>query len=145
MGRPTLKSPAPFAVPGNGAWQLGERVKLRPIAIFDYILGLSDPSLEHRVLRFVWGLAVPLVLVGYGISCIVARQASIFTRRGLTEVVGSTAVAVGIAYAAIGLLVYVHCCWEDHPLFAGVRGPARYLLVGVAAAALASTFALTLM
>lgn len=72
-------------------------------------------------------------------------QYAIVPDRGrLARVNGLPAIAVGIAYATIGVILYVRICWDDHPYFAGLRDVASQILLLVVILALAASFGLAL-
>ncbi len=54
------------------------------------------------------GIAVPLVLVGYGVSCIAMRRAWLFGHEVSLPVSGSEATSVGIAAITAGLFLHSH-------------------------------------
>jgi len=110
----------------------------------DLLVGQWQPSIATAMARFCLGIVLPSIIVIYGISCGLSRHATVITRGGLAEIIGLPAVAVGIAYATIGLMIYVHICWDGHPHFAGLRDAARQMLVLVIVVALAATFGLAL-
>ena len=114
------------------------------LRLLDSILGLSDTSRESRLGRLVKGVVIPSVPLIYGVSCVVSRHAMIIGRGGIASLSGLPAIGIGVAYAAVGLLIYVHSCWEDHPQLAGARDAARGVLLLVIIVALLSTFALVL-
>ncbi len=92
------------------------------------------------------GIVIPALIFAYGTSCIIGRHAYILDRAGRPAAVsGLPASAIGLAYAAAGLLLYVHICWEEHPYLAGVRDFARAFLLTVIAVCLAATLGLALL
>ena len=110
----------------------------------ELLVGRWEPPLITVLARFVLGIVLPAMVLFYGISCGLSRHATVITRGGLAEIAGLPAVAVGVAYAAIGMILYVHVCWDGHPYFAGLRDAARQLLLLVMIVALAATFGLAL-
>lgn len=109
------------------------------------IVGRWQPSIGVAIARLILGIAIPALIFMYGLSCVFSHQAYILDRTGRpTEVSGLPALAVGIAYAAAGLLLYVHVCWEEHAYLAGVRDFARSILLLVIGTALAATLGLAL-
>ena len=64
-----------------------------------------------------WGLGVggAVALVGYGVRCVALGRAWLPGRQGGIELVGATALALGIAYVALGALLHFSCFWEEHP------------------------------
>ena len=110
----------------------------------ELLVGRWQPSIATAVARFALGIMLPAVILFYGISCGLSRHATVITRGGLAEIIGLPAVAVGIAYAAIGMILYVHICWDAHPYFAGLRDVARQFLLLVMIVALAATLGLAL-
>ena len=112
--------------------------------LLELLVGRCEPPIVIALAKLAAGIVIPVVVLGYGISCGLSRHATIPTRGGLSEITGLPAVAVGIAYAAVGVIIYVHICWEDHPYLAGLRDVARQLLLLVILVALAATFGLAL-
>jgi len=110
----------------------------------ELLVGRWQPSLAVAFAKLVFGIVCPVLIVAYAVSSIVARDAVIYARGGLTHVQGLPAVAVGIAYACVAGLLYVQVCWEDHPQLSGLRDFARKVLLLVIALLLAGTFALAL-
>jgi hypothetical protein len=114
----------------------------RTTKLVEIITGRRDPAAAAS--RAVLGVLVPLVVITYALSCIVMREATIIGKGALETVIGLPAVAVGVAYATAGVILYVYVCWDDHPQFAGIRDAVLQLLLIVVALAMAVTFALAL-
>lgn len=115
------------------------------VKILEALVGRWQGPLAVAFARIGLGIVIPGAIVAYGIACVAGRRAHIIDRAGrLAEVSGLPAVAVGIAYAAVGLLVYVHVCWEEHAYLAGARDLVRSILLGVVAVCLAATLGLAL-
>lgn len=112
--------------------------------LLELLVGRWQPSLGVAIARLGLGIVCPALILAYAVSCIVARQALIIARGGLTHVHGLPAVAIGLAYACVAALLYVHVCWEDHPRFAGLRDFARQALLIAIFLLLGSTIALEL-
>jgi hypothetical protein len=113
--------------------------------ILEALVGRWRPSVAVLIARLILGIAIPALIVAYGVRSVFSGHVYILDRTGRpTDVSGLPAVAVGIAYAAAGLIVYVHVCWEEHAYLAGAREFARTILLGVIGAALAATFGLAL-
>ncbi len=110
----------------------------------ELLVGRWEPPIVTALAKIGLGIVLPAVVLFYGISCGLSRHATVITRGGLSEIIGLPAVAVGIVYATIGMILYVHICWEGHPYFAGLRDAARQLLLLVMIVALAATFGLAL-
>ena len=119
-------------------------MRLRLTKWLEWLVGRWEPPLFTAFAKFGLGIVIPAIVLVYGISCGLGRHATVIARGGLTEITGLPAVAVGIAYATIGLFIYVHVCWDDHPYFAGLRDVARQMLLGVIIVALVATFGLAL-
>ncbi len=113
--------------------------------LLELAIGRWRPDVSTAVAKFGLGVLCPSPILLYGLSCVFSRQASIPTRGGLAPVIGLPAVAVGVVYVCVALMLYVHVCWEDHPLLAGCHDAARKLLALVIAIALAVTVALALL
>ena len=112
--------------------------------LLELLVGQWQPSAAVAAARVALGIIVPTFIVAYAIRCVLTGNATIIAKEGVREVTGLSAVAIGLAYAAAGLFLYVHVCWEYNPRLAGLRDFARQLLLVVIAASLAATFALAL-
>ncbi|MCA9067905.1 MAG: hypothetical protein KDA84_03220, partial [Planctomycetaceae bacterium] len=112
----------------------------------DAALGVTDGSPHERFRRGVWGVLVPLVPFGYGVSSLLTGH-SVFLRLSryqefLRELSGRAALMAGLGYVCLGLLLHIHFLWHEHPQLAGVADAARLVsLLGL----LASLFGLLFM
>jgi len=62
------------------------------------------------------GVGLALVPIGYGIHCLLTGHAKFFGRRGShLDLTGSAAIAMAIAYIAIGVFIHAHWFWGLHP------------------------------
>ena len=69
----------------------------------------------------MWLLGVGLALIPsyYGISCLQTGRATLFGSRGMhLDLTGSSAVAMSIAYIAVGVFIHAHWFWGLHPKLA---------------------------
>ena len=121
-----------------------EPVNSRLIKFMQLLVGRWEPPIVVAFAKLGLGIVIPGVVLLYGISCVLSRDAKVIARGGFSEINGLPAVAVGIAYATIGMIIYVHICWDNHPYFAGFRDAARQLLLVVIIIALGATFGLAL-
>ncbi len=119
-------------------------MKMKLVKFMELLVGRWEPPIAIAFAKLGLGIFIPIVILIYSLSCVLTRHAPVIARGGISEVSGLPAIAVGIAYATIGLIIYVHICWEDHPHLSGLRDAARQLLLVVIAIALAATFGLAL-
>ena len=69
-----------------------------------------------RLKMWLAGAFLPLVPFIYGLMCILKQQATFWsTRLSKLEAVGSEAIALGIAYAAVGTFLHFHYFLGLHP------------------------------
>ena len=61
------------------------------------------------------GVGLALVPIGYGVHCLQTGHATFFGRNSDLELDGSTAVALAIAYIALGAFIHAHWFWGLHP------------------------------
>jgi hypothetical protein len=73
-----------------------------------------SPSGGHAKM---WGLGVGLAFVpiGYGIRCLFTGHATLIGQNGDLDVTSSTAVALAIAYIAVGIFMHAHWFWGLQP------------------------------
>jgi hypothetical protein len=109
----------------------------------EFIVGSRD--LATMCVRTVFGVVGPATILGYGISCIVSRQATIIGRGALEHIIGLPALVAGVAYSLAGVAAYVFICWDDHPHFSGVRDTLLQLLLIAIAILFAATIAIALL
>jgi len=112
--------------------------------LLELLVGRWQPSLAVAVGRLIAGIVCPVLILAYALRSIAIRRALIIGKGHLDHVEGLPAIAVGLAYACVALLIYVHVCWEDHPHLAGLRDIARFVLLLAIAILLAATFTLAL-
>ncbi len=61
------------------------------------------------------GAGLALIPVGYGVRCLFTGHARFFGSRAHLDIVGPAAVALAIAYIAIGMFIHAHYFWGLHP------------------------------
>lgn len=63
---------------------------------------------------FIWGGGVlfPLVILMYGLSCILRQEALLMGPRTGTMLYGIDAAAMGIGLLALAILVHIQCFWD---------------------------------
>ncbi len=62
------------------------------------------------------GVGLALVPIGYGLRCWQTGHATLFGSRGSRlELTDSSAVAMAIAYIAVGVFIHAHWFWGLHP------------------------------
>lgn len=77
---------------------------------------LADYPSGGRIKMWLLGVALALAPIGYGVRCLVTEHATLIGSRGSRlEVTGSAAVAMAIAYMAVGLFIHAHWFWGLHP------------------------------
>lgn len=80
-------------------------------------------SLAHapsggRLKMWLLGVGLALIPIYYGIRCMQAGRTTFFGTRGARlELTGSEAMAMAIAYIAVGLFIHAHWFWGLHPKF----------------------------
>ena len=112
--------------------------------LLEMLVGKWEPAIATALGKFGLGIVIPTAILVYAISCALSRESKVITRGGLAEITGLPAVAIAVAYATIGVIIYVHVCWDDHPYFAGLRHLALQFLLLIIIIALAATFGLAL-
>jgi hypothetical protein len=113
--------------------------------LLDLEIGRWRPSVATAVARLGLGVLAPIPILAYAVTCMATGRALVISRGGLAMIYGYPAMAVGVAYACVAFLIYVHVCWEDHSYFAGLRDFARQLLLMAILIAMAATFGLVLL
>ena len=77
---------------------------------------LSHSPSGGRVKMWLLGFGVALVPIYYGIRCIQAGHTTFFGSRGSNlDLTGSSAIAMAIAYIAVGVFIHAHWFWGLHP------------------------------
>ena len=62
------------------------------------------------------GIGLALVPIGHGVRCLQTGHATFFGSRGAhLDLTGSSAVAMAIAYIAVGAFIHAHWFWGLHP------------------------------
>lgn len=79
----------------------------------------------------MWGLGVGLALIpaGYGIRCLITGHALLLGQNQDLDVTGSTAVALAIAYIAVGGVIHAHWFWGLLPKLAIISYVLKFLTV----------------
>lgn len=64
-----------------------------------------------------WGLGglAALLLIAYGVRCLVAGRAYLPGRHNGMDVTGALAIAMGMAYTGLGAFLHFRFFWRDHP------------------------------
>jgi len=77
---------------------------------------LSHSPSGGRVKMWLLGFGFALVHIYYGIRCLQAGHTTFFGSRGShLDLTGSSAVAMAIAYIAVGVFIHAHWFWGLHP------------------------------
>lgn len=102
----------------------------------------TGDSESTRLERWAEGLLYPALPIAYGICRVIWRTAWIGGGRGagpLIEVHGGPAIAMGIAFIALGMFLHYRFFWSRHPVWPviGQVGEAASLIVGIGAVAYA--------
>ena len=61
-----------------------------------------------RLQQYLAGLGLALLLLVYGIHCLLVGHATVLGRQGSVEVYGNAALAMAAAYMALGLFTHFH-------------------------------------
>ena len=63
--------------------------------------------------KWVWGIAVPLLLTGYAVVCLITGHAVVRNHYSVVHWYGVKAVAYGLALASIGVFLHCHYFWGN--------------------------------
>ena len=92
---------------------------------FDDAEDLAYAPSGGRVKMLLLGIVLALVPLGYGVRCLLTGHARFFGERGShLDLYGSAAIALAIAYIAVGVFIHAHWFWGLHPKLE----PLSYLL-----------------
>jgi hypothetical protein len=81
-----------------------------------------------RLKMWLLGVGLALIPLGYGMRCLFTGHARFFGRGADLNLDGSAALALAIAYIAVGVFMHAHWFWGLHPRLE----PSSYLLKGLA-------------
>src|SRR5689334_23372271 len=77
---------------------------------------LSHSPSGGRFKMWLLGVGLALIPIYYGIHCLQTGHARFFGgRSGNLDLTGSSAVAMAIAYIAVGVFIHAHWFWGLHP------------------------------
>jgi hypothetical protein len=94
-----------------------------------------------RIKMWVTGVGLALIPLGYGVRCLFTGQARFFgSRGGNLDLDGPAAVALAIAYIAVGAFIHFHWFWGLHRRLE----PFSYLLKCLALVVFLGSFAYTI-
>jgi hypothetical protein len=82
---------------------------------FDDAEDLAYPPSGGRAKMWLLGIALALIPIGYGIYCLRTGRALMFGQNADLDVTGPGAVALAIAYMAVGIFIHAHWFWGLHP------------------------------
>jgi hypothetical protein len=82
---------------------------------FDDAEDLAYPPTGGRGKMLFLGIILALVPAGYGIYCLRTGHALMFGQNADLDVTGSAAVALAIAYMAVGIFIHAHWFWGLRP------------------------------
>jgi hypothetical protein len=83
---------------------------------FDDAEDLPYPPSGGRVKMWLLGVGLAVIPIGYGIQCILVRHALLFGSHSTDlDLYGSAAIALGIAYIAVGVFIHAHWFWGLYP------------------------------
>lgn len=69
-----------------------------------------------RITMWLLGFCLALIPIGYGVHFLSVHRATFFGRGGSRlELHGAPAVALAVAYIAVGLFIHAHWFWGLHP------------------------------
>lgn len=92
---------------------------------FDDAEDLAYAPSGGRIKKWLLGVGLALIPLGYGVRCLFTGHARFFGRRGShLDLDGSAAVALAVAYIAVGVFIHAHWYWGLHPRLE----PLSYLL-----------------
>ena len=97
--------------------------------VFDDAEDLAYPPSGGRIKMWLLGIGLALVPVGYGIYCLHSGHALLFGRNANLDATGSSAVALAIAYIAVGIFIHAHWFWGLLPKFEAVSCVLKFLAV----------------
>jgi hypothetical protein len=72
----------------------------------------EDQPRQGAFYQWVLGVALPIVITGYGVHAIITRQAEFGSRSAMT-LHGFNAIAFGIAWVSAGVFVHCHYFWGN--------------------------------
>jgi len=79
---------------------------------FDDAEDLAYAPSGGRIKMWLVGVGVALIPLWYGLQCVLTEHARLWGEHGTNlDVNGSTAVALGIAYMAVGAFIHFHWFW----------------------------------
>ena len=78
---------------------------------FDDAEDLAYPPSGGRIKMWLLGVGLALVPIGYAIHCLHTGHALLFGQNADLDVTGSSAVALAIAYIAVGIFIHAHWFW----------------------------------
>ena len=80
---------------------------------------LSEPPSGGRLKMWLVGVGLALVPIGYGIYCLLTGHAVLLGQNENLDVTGPGAVALAIAYIAVGIFIHAHWFWGlyDKPMW----------------------------
>ena len=77
---------------------------------------LSHSPSGGRLKMWLLGVGLALIPIYYGIRCLQSGHATFFGSRGThLDLTGPSAVALAIAYIAVGVFIHAHWFWGVHP------------------------------
>jgi hypothetical protein len=91
----------------------------------------SERPITGRFFVVVGGILVPLVILLWGLSCVVRQEALLMGPRGGTMLYGIDAIAMGVALIALGGVIHFQCFWDGlyDSTCASARGKLTCLLL----------------
>jgi hypothetical protein len=82
---------------------------------FDDAENLAYAPSGGRLKMWLLGVGLALIPIGYGAYCLFTGHARFFGRRAAhLDLDGSAAVALAVAYIALGLFIHAHWFWGLH-------------------------------
>ena len=96
---------------------------------FDDAEDLAYPPSGGRIKMWLLGAGLALVPIGYGVHCLRTGHAVLFGQNSDLDVTGSGAIALSIAYIAIGIFIHAHWFWGLQPKFEVVSYVLKFLAV----------------
>jgi hypothetical protein len=88
---------------------------------------LADAPSGGRFHMWLLGVGLALIPFGYGVRCLLTGHARFLGRGSSLNLEGSAAVAMAIAYIAIGVFIHAHWFWGMHRRLEPLSYPLKVL------------------
>ena len=108
-----------------------------PSKAFDVAEEFSGPPSGGQASRWTCGVGAAVIVIAYGLRCVVSGRAELVIPRGLQilHLEGAEAVSLGITYIWLALFLHCHYFWGAHPAYWGYAQIAKIVsLIGLVGA-----------